>query len=360
MIIAILFGCAADCDSPGTICTIVGTGTAGLGLEGTPADEANLYWPSDLTIGPDGAAWILDWNNHRIVRVDPDEGVLHVVSGNAMVGDGPYDGHVADALWNHPTNLFFDTEHSFVMAAWHNSRIVRLDLEADTIEILAGNGARDYYGDGGSALDAAFDLPAGVAPGSDGRLYVADQANQRVRCIDGDGVIQTVVGSGDVGFAGDGGPALAASLSAEVSQNADPGGRVAIDGETMYIADTLNNRVRVVDMASWTIDTLAGDGSNGGPETGDARTSGLFFPRDVAVGPDGAVYIADSENHCVRRVQDGAITTVAGVCGEEGFRGDGRAAERSLLARPLGIAVGDDGALWIADSWNHRIRRVAP
>lgn len=363
MILAMfLIGCGADCDAAGTICTVVGTGVGGLGAEGAPADETNLYWPSDLTIGPDGAAWILDWNNHRIVRVDvgAEEPLLEAISGGGMVGDGPFDVPVQDALWNHPTNLIFEPDGSFLFAAWHNSRVMRIDVAADTITHIAGNGARMFAGDGGPALDAAFDLPVAIARGTDGRLYIADQANQRIRCMDADGTVQTVVGTGERGFSGDGGPALSASLQAQVSQNADPGGRIAIDGTRMYVADTLNNRVRVVDMATWTIDTLAGDGSEGGPETGDALTSGLFWPRDVAVGPDGAVFVADTENHCVRRVQDGAIETVAGVCGEEGFNGDHKAADRALLARPLGIEVDPDGALWIADSWNHRVRRVAP
>ena len=129
---------------------------------------------------------------------------------------------------------------------------------------------------------------------------------------------------------------------------------------TRYIADTLNNRIRVVDMVTWTIDTLAGDGSEGGPETGDALTSGLYWPRDIAVGPDGSVYVADSENHCVRRIFDGEIETVAGICGEPGMGKDNRLGTDSNLVRPLGLDVGPDGAVWIADSWTHRIRRVAP
>jgi len=360
---AVVSGCGYhDCDEPGAICTVAGTGRGGLGLDGMVATEADLYWPSDLTVGPDGNPWILDWNNHRIVTVDlsAEEPTLDVITGNAMVGDGPFDVPLEDALWNHPTNILFEDGGTFLFAAWHNSRVIRIDPVGGTIEHIAGNGQRTFNGDGGPALLAAFDLPVGLAYGEDGRLYVADQANQRVRCIEVDQTIGTVVGNGNPTYAGDGGAALEASLQSQVSQNADPGGRIAIDGTTMYIADTLNNRIRIVDMVTWTIDTYAGDGSEGGPETGDALTSGLYWPRDVEIGPDGSVYVADSENHCVRRIFDGEIETVAGICGVPDVGKDNRLATDSNLVRPLGIDVGPDGALWIADSWTHRIRRVAP
>jgi sugar lactone lactonase YvrE len=355
-----LFGCNPDCDESGTACVVAGMGYGGLGADGGVARETPLYWPADVTLSPAGVPYVVDWNNHRVVRFqgEPDDLVLDVVSGGGMVGDGPLDGNVSTALWNHPTNLVFRDEDYVVMAAWHNSRVIAFDLANDQVEHLAGNGQRAFGGDGGPALDAVFDLPSAVLYGPDGQLYVTDQANQRIRCIDDDAIVTTVVGNGERGGDGDGGPALEASLRMEVSQNADPGGRLATDGEAIYIADTLNNRVRRIDFATWTIDTVVGNGGIQDRGTGVDEV-GLYNPRDVAIAPDGTMYIADSGNHCVRRVQDGVVDTALGTCGQAGYGRDGAAAEFAL-DRPLGLDVGADGALWVTDTWNHRIVRVAP
>lgn len=361
-LVLLLLGCNPDrCDEPGAICTVMGTDAAGQARDGTCADQSPLYWPSDVTIAPNGEPWVLDWNNHRILALpEGDEcTVVDVVSGTTLTGDGPIGGPASTARWNHPTNLVLRPDGTLVFAAWHQSRVVGIDPEADTTWLVAGNGERAFTGDGGPAVDAAFDLPVGIAYGDDGRLYVADQANQRVRCVDEDGTVATVIGDGEPTYDGDGGHALDASLHSDTSQNAEPGGRITIDGQVMYIADTLNMRVRVVDMDTWTIDTFAGDGEPWN-ESDDPLEASLFWPRDVAVGPDGAVYIADSEHHCVRVVRDGTIGTAAGVCGEQGFDGDEGPGTEALLSRPYGIDVGPDGALWIADTFNHRLRRVAP
>jgi hypothetical protein len=353
-----------NCDEPGVICTIVGNGETGLANEGDAAMDARLYWPSDVTIGPDGNPWVLDWNNHRIITFQPDaDGESHLVriTGNALVGDGPFDVPATDAYWNHPTNLVFKPDGTFVFAAWHNSRVIGVDPVANTLDMLAGNGGRAFSGDGGPATEAGFDLPVAVQYDDDGKLYVADQANWRIRCIDVDGTITTVVGNGEQAFGGDGGPALEASLNNERSQNAEPAGRIAIANGMMYIADTSNERIRVVDMTTWTIDTFAGTGEMGtGADGDDALSTGFHAPRDVAVGPDGAVYVADTDNSCVKKIADGEVTVVAGTCGEEGFDGDGHEATTALLDHPLGLDVTADGAVWIADTYNQRIRRITP
>ncbi len=360
----LLIGCGDPCEKPGRICTVVGRGDAGLAPDGTCADESPLYWPSDLTIGPDEHPWILDWNNHRMITVDLDAPKkcrpIHVITGNGLVGDGP-PGTASTAYWNHPTNIAFAEDGTYVFAAWHNSRVVGVDPNSDETWYVAGTGARDFGGDGGPAAEAMFDLPSGVAYGPDGRLYVADQANQRIRAIDADGIITTVVGNGEAGGGGDGGPALEASLQSEGSQDAAPAGRIVFHENTLYIADTSNHRIRAVDTDTWMIDTIAGDGDV--TPTGDdvdALEGSLHFPRDVAVAENGDVYIADSEDHCVRRVRDGQMTIVAGVCGEKGFDGDRGPGTEALLFRPYGIDVAPDGSLWIADTFNHRIRRVSP
>lgn len=360
MWMVLLFGgCSDPCGESGDICTIAGTGEASFGDAGLDARDSALYWPSDVTVAPDGQPWVVDWNNHRILRLEGDveQGyVTEVITGGGYTGDGPLDGPLSTAHWNHPTGIAFRDDGVAIMAAWHNSRVVGLDAEQDTIEHLAGTGWRAFDGDGGPAVDATFDLPSSTAYGDDGRLYVSDQANQRIRCIEPDGTIVTVVGSGVRDYTGDGGPALEATLEAEVSQNADPGGRITIHEGRLYIADTLNNAIRVVDMDTWIITSLVG---RPGPDTIDAQPR-LSWPRDVAMGPDGWLYVADSENHCIRRFRDGEQETVAGVCTQPGFDGDGGPATEALLYRPLGIDVAPDGGVLIADTYNNVVRYIRP
>lgn len=363
LLLAFAAGCGAPCDEPGTICTVMGTGDAGLAVAGASAADSPLYWPTDVTIGPDGSPWLADWNNHRIIELpgSEDDRTVRLITGNAFVGDGPWETVPASqALWNHPTNLEFRDDGTFVFAAWHNSRVIGVDPSADTTWLIAGNGARAFGGDDGPGPSAAFDLPSSVNIADDGGLYISDQANYRIRHIAPDGIITTVVGSGEGDFCGDDGPALTACLLSERSQDAEPAGRIDRDGTTLYIADTGNNRIRAVDLDTMTIRTVAGDGGSKVGTDGDALSFSLRSPRDVAVGPDGALYIADSNDHCIRKLVDGNLTTIAGVCGEEGFDGDHGDATEALLNKPAGIDVDPDGVVWVADTFNQRLRRIQP
>jgi sugar lactone lactonase YvrE len=197
-----------------------------------------------------------------------------------------------------------------------------------------------------------------------GALYLVDTRNLRVRRIGSDGIITTVVGTGVRGNAGDGGSPLAAQLSFQKgTDNPEPGGGLAIDAAgRLYIVDTENQRIRRVDFALDLIETVAGNGTAGfSGDGGQAYQASLNYPRDAEIGPDGRLYIADTDNHRVRAVDltTGIITTVAGN-GHPGFAGDGAPPAQAALNRPFGIAFGPDGALLVADTFNNRIRRVAP
>ena len=348
-------------ESSGTICTYMGTGFAGLGGENEPRQETPLYLPQDLTIGPDGRAWVLDWNNHRVRVVEPDDRT-HTVIGTGELGDAD-EGHAHHTGLNHPTHVAFDPQGRLVLSAWHNSKVMRMDLATGVLETIAGTGKRSYGGDGGPATQAILDLPVATAFGPDGSMYIADQANQRVRRVDPQGAISTVVGTGESGFGGDGGPALEAKLQGPVGQAASPSGKIAMDAEgNLYIADSGNQRVRKV-TPDGVITTVAGSGAEEG-EIGEgvpAVEARLARPTDVALGPDGSLYIADTDHSCIRKVDPaGLLHTVAGVCGEAGDSGDGGPAKEARLSRPFGIEVGADGTLYVADTYNHRIRVVRP
>mgnify|MGYP002632548813 CR=1 FL=1 len=406
-------GCAAEADPcgdkiPGTICTFMGTGTAGLGHDGVAPEAVRLYWPQDLAFGPEGHPYVLDWNNHRVRTVD-DDGLVRTVVGTGELGDAP-DGDATATRLNHPTHVAFDPTGRLILSAWHNSKVAKVDVANNHFEAICGTGGRDYGGDGGPAIDAVLDLPVATVFDSQGRMIIADQGNQRLRRVEHDGTIDTIFGpnkdwidpsqayvcaagtkppvgckickaseAGDpackveprkrpVGFAGDGGKGGDARMFSYFSQAAAPAGRIAIDDkDAIYIADTGNHRIRKMDNAG-NVSTVAGSGASvytpedpGGfsGDGGPATTARLKQPRDVAVGSDGTIFIADTENHCVRAVSpDGIIRTFAGVCGRKGDGAAGGAANQTRLNRPHGVVIGPDGSLYIADTDNHRVRVV--
>ena len=354
--------------SPGAICTVVGTHFAGLGDDGLDPLETDLYLPQDVTIGPNGNPYVVDWNNHRI-RVVENNAVRTMV-GTGYLGDaldpasGKFEGPAREINLNHPTHVLFADNGDMIISAWHNSQVLRYVAETDTVERVCGTGKRAFNGDDKPAWQTDFDLPVATAWTPDGGLLISDQANQRIRRVDGRGeaaTVTTVVGTGDKGYSGDGGPALEATIQLPTSQSAPPAGRIVTDNVgQIFLADTVNNVVRKID-TSGVITTLAGIGTPGNGADGLATACALNTPADVAVDSVGNVYIADTMNSCIRKVGvDGQISTAAGQCGKRGYKGDGAAATKALLDRPYGVEVASDGTLWIADTHNQVIRVVYP
>jgi len=365
----------SQCD-PGDICLWFGTPeAAGMSIDGTPRTEGATFWVVDVIFSPfDNQAIVMDWNNHRIVTFDEDD-KLRVLSGvEGRLGDGP-EGPAELAEWNHPTDIAWLSDGSVVMAAWHNSRIVKFDADFETMEFISGTGNRDFSGDGGPALDAVLDLPCGIRVDEDDNILISDMANQRIRQITPDGIIDTVAGSGAHGFNGDG-AALETMLASPALQRAEPAFKIDYAAGLLYIADTHNGRIRTFDPVTGIIETIAGmgetppDSDNGtvctagcgySGDGGPATEAMLDTPSDVAVAQDGSVYIADTENSCVRVVDpDGTIRTFAGICGERGYSGDFGPADEALLHRPFGVAVDADDNVYISDTYNSIIRVVEP
>lgn len=218
------------------------------------------------------------------------------------------------------------------------------------IQTVAGS---DFAADGASALTAVLSQTEGIAVDSSGAIYVADADGNRVRKITPDGRIQTVAGTGVPGFAGDGGSSTAALLS-------HPYG-VAVDARgDLYIADLGNARVRKIS-PDGVIRTIAGGGAivpGGNGDGGPATSAQLLEPRNVAIDPDGTLYISDFGTHRVYRISPGGILTTLTGTGNAGFSGDGGSAQLAQLNSPAGVASDSNGALYIADSANNRIRKV--
>ena len=350
-------------NAAGVISTVAGTEERG---DGGPAVDARLRNPSGVAADGTGNLFIADTDNHQIRKVDA-AGTITTIAGSgetglfggAFGGDG---GPAIQAALDRPSGVAADGAGNLFIADMDNHRIRKVD-PAGVISTVAGTGVFGSGGDGGPAVDARLFYPKGVAVDGAGNLFIADMDNHRIRKVDPAGVISTVAGTGEFfgGFGGDGGPAIQADLDS-------PSG-VAVDGAgNLFIADMGNHRIRKVDAAG-TITTIAGSGETGffgggfsgdGGDGGPAIQADLDSPSGVAVDGAGNVFIADRDNHRIRKVDAaGVISTVAGT-GVFGFGGDGGPADLAQLRRPYDVALDGTGNLYIADSSNHRIRVLTP
>lgn len=361
-------GGESDCiDEPGVICTWAGTGEEAFDGDGNDLRESSFYWPVDITFASSGT-YILDWNNHR-VRLVTEDGTLQTVVGNDFVGDGPGDlsdqqapgAPGVEVTLNHPTQMLELPDGNMLLTSWHNHKLRHYDPETGMVYIICG-GAAGYEGDGGPARQAKLNQPQWVALGPDESLYILDQRNQVVRMIDGDDIMHTVAGTpGEAGFSGDGASPLEAQFNFPTGSNPPPTGGILLDADgRLYVADTLNHRIRVIDFEQDTIETLAGTGEPGfSGDGGPADEAQINNPRKLTIGPDGRLYFGDEYNHRIRAVdlETGIITTVAGN-GEAGFSGDGGSPTSASLNRPVGVTFSPEGDMYIVDTNNNRIRRV--
>lgn len=412
--VALVTGCGPEgeppCDTevPGNICTIAGNGENGYDpdadTEALVALEARLSLPQDVLAAPDGTLFILDWNNHRIRRLDQD-GMLHWMAGQGELGgslDDPANGD-----FNHPTNIIFDeTGDNILIAAWHNSKVRKLSVDTGLIVDTCGDGKRAYFGDDGPALTASLDLPTSLALDPDKQLVIMDQANQVLRVVDKAGDIHLLAGRcmidvpepcapdqepvqcpagpngpsgkwtcGDPavqcskacspGYGGDDLPAEDLRMSQPFGQSAWPAGRIVYDPKgNLYFADTSNHLIRRLD-TDGVVRRVAGQPPQDGvPQSGYSGDGGpaldalLDTPVDLALAGDGTLYFTDVYNHCVRAIHpDGTIHRVAGQCGTKGTGGDGGAALDALLKLPFGLEW-SAGRLFVADTGNNVIRTI--
>ena len=341
-------------DPSGTVTTVAGSGRWLYDGDGGPAIKAALYYPEGVAVDSTGNLYIADTLNNRVRRVDPS-GTITTVAGTGVVGGGGDGGPATEAQLAFPKGVAVDADDNLYIADNENGRIRRID-RSGTITTIAGIGDGDFSGDGGPAIGARLDSPTGVAVDSGGNLYIADTENHRIRRVDRSGAISTVAGTGVGGYGGDGGPATEAQLR-------EPSGLALDSSGTVYIADTWNNRVRMID-SSGVISTVAGNekpssrGDRG--DHGPAIQAPLEQPVNVAVDSAGNLFIVESGTYRVRRVDtSGTISTVAGN-GKRAYSGDGGPATESALGAPQGVVADSSGNIYIADSANHRVRRVDP
>ncbi len=389
----------------GMIRTVVGSGEAGWSGDGGAAVAARLNEPKAVALDHDGNLLIADSENHVIRKVDRRSGLITTVAGCTSSHDSPLtvmnraavpatddplsegsssaeaafvqqsdlsgtvryvvngvgstkrfagDGGLAlDALLNFPTAIAADAEGDLYIADTMNHRIRRVDARTGRITTIAGVGLPRFGGDGGPSVAAGLNEPAAlVVQGA--RLYVADQSNNRIRMVDlRTGLITTVAGTGTATFNGDGRPATEAAL-------AGPSGlTIGTDGR-LYIADTFNGRIRAVDPATGIIETVVGDGGEYRYQGEmEAASPSLSRPSGIALDLEGNVFMTDSDNHLVRRWDRvaGRIDRAAGT-GNANYGGDGKTPLEASLNYPFGIVMGQENHLFVADTFNHRIREI--
>lgn len=332
----------------GAISTIAGTGQPGFGAEGDLASSAQLNFPRDLVVEPNGSILVLDTNNNRLRRFTPG-GRMTTVAGSGVLGFYGDSQPATVAQFASPWGLAVDRAGNIYIADTMNDRIRKITPDG-TVTTIAGQTGSGFSGDNGPAGFARLSKPTGLAVDAAGNLYIADTGNHRVRRISPQGVITTYAGTGTAGFSGDAGPAAQAQLNMPESLAIDAAGN-------LYIADTGNHRVRQVSPQG-IITTVAGSDPGAG-DNGPAASALLFQPSGAVFDASGNLYVADTLNHRVRRIgRDGNITAVAGT-GSPGYSGDNGFAARAQLNQPNGLAFDSAGNLYIADTGNHVIRRVA-
>lgn len=340
-------------EAPTAVFTLAGNGIFGFAGDGAPATGATLALPRRVTLDNKGNLLIADVGNHRVRLVDASTGLISTVAGSGLRGYGGDHGPAIEAGLFRPTDVAVNAAGQVFIADQENHRIRRVDCNG-VITTVAGNGSKGFSGDHGPATSAALSSPTAIALDAQANLFIVDRDNHRIRRVAADsGEITTVAGNGDFGFSGDGGPAVSASLTFPRGIAVGPDG-------SLYLADVGNNRIRKVDVSSGVISTVAGNGEkNSKGDGGPAVQASLAFPISIAVDEAGDIYIADRFNHRIRRVDaaSGVIRTIAGT-GACGFGGDRGPAAEATLAFPNGVAVDGFGRVLIADLQNHRIRCV--
>lgn len=338
------------------ITTVAGTGAPDFKGDGAAALAAGLSNPRGIAADAAGNVYISDSTNNRVRKIDAATGTITTVAGNGnrdYSGDG---GPAVKASIAFPMGLTVDREGHLYIADARNHRIRRVDAKTGIITSVAGQGMRGLGGDNGPALSALLSYPTSVTVDEEGNLYIADSENGGIRRVDKKtGIISSVVGEGTPGAKTDssGTPTIRGLFVAPVG--------LIYDGKgSLYVADSFLNRIKKVELATRKVTIVAGKGVNqfcgdGGP----AKEACLNQPASVAIDGAGNVYIADAGNDRVRKVdiKSGIVTTVAGS-GQRGFSGDNGPAAKASLAFPTGVAVDPQGRLLIVEPTNNRARRV--
>jgi streptogramin lyase len=337
------------------ITTIAGTGQPEDGGDGGLATKTNIGEPFGVEIGPNGALYITEVRNHRVRRLDLKSGELTTVAGCGKKGYSGDGGPATEAQLNEPYEVSFDKAGNMYLVEMQNHLVRVVDAKSKVIRTIAGTGKAGFAGDGGPAVKAEFRQPHSIALDDAGNVYIADIGNHRIRRIDAKtGIIDSIAGNGEKQLPQDGEGAKGKPVLGPRS--------LCISGERLWVCLREGNSVWRLDLKQDRWQHVAGTGKQGYTgDQGDAQTATFAGPKGIALGPDGAIFVADTENNVIRKIRSSTITTIAGSGPKSaGLPGDGGEATKAVLARPHGVCVGPDGAVYIGDTNHHRVRRVSP
>ncbi len=331
----------------GIVTTVLGGTTV---HDGEHATQGFLTGPGGICVAPDGDVYFADVWSQRIRAIDAETGAIRTVAGNGARAYGGDGGPATEAYLGNPYDVSVDSMGRALIADTRHGHVRTVDIDG-VIRGVAGAAFTWDKGDGGPALNANLMRVEAVAHGPDGDVYIGDGVG-RIRKIDAvTGVIDTVAGIGVNGFSGDGGPATSARIGNPTAIRFDGGGN-------LYFSDCDQHVVRKVD-TDGVITTVVGTGEAGfSPDGTPATKARIEYPYGLAVGADGVLYVSDTHNNRVRRVTaDGTLETVAG--GDiPGYAGDGGPATEASLNQPHGLTLYGDDILLISDHFNHRVRAV--
>jgi DNA-binding beta-propeller fold protein YncE len=335
------------------VITLAGTGKAVYSGDGGEAVQAGVGGPFGISLGPDGALYVCEISNHVIRRIDEKTGTISTVAGSGKKGYAGDGGPATKAMLNEPYEVRFDSAANMFFVEMKNHLVRRVDLKTGVISTVAGNGTLGFSGDGGPATKAQLSSPHSITLDNAGNVYICDIGNHRVRKVDSKtGLITTFAGTGEKKPTPDG-----ASLSGTPLNGPRA---LDFDGKhSLYLALREGNAVYRIDLKSKTLHHLAGTGKKGyAGDGGNAKQALLSGPKGIALGPNGDIYLADTESHTIRviRKKSGTIHTIVG----DGSLGDGPAgnALKCRLARPHGVYIDTAGNVYIGDSSNHRVRKL--
>jgi uncharacterized protein (TIGR03437 family) len=338
----------AWCQAPSfTISTVAGTGVAGSSGDGGPAVSAELNGPRGVTVDASGNLYIAEFYGQRLRMVNTS-GIITTVAGNGNPGYSGDGGQATSASLDGPYRVTIDAAGNIYIPDSGNS-VVRKVATDGTITTVAGNGSSGYSGDGGLATSASLNYPEAVAFDAAGNYYIADEGANVIRKVDTAGIITTFAGTGAAAYTGDGGPAASATLDGPVGVAIDAAGDV-------YISDQENNVIRKVN-TSGIITTVVGTGKVGfSGDGGPAIAAEMYYPASIGLDASGNLYIPDINNYRIRvLLTNGNIQTVAGD-GIEGYGGDDGPALDAEINAPRSVAAAANGNVYIGDFGNNRVR----
>lgn len=349
-----LFGWVSAC--AGEVRAVAGTGKAGFAGDGGPAARAGVGGPFGVVIGPDGGLYVCEITNHVIRRIDLETQLVSTVAGTGGRSGYSGDGEPANqALLNEPYEIRFDSGGHMFFVEMKNNIVRRVDARSGVISTVAGSGRAGFSGDGGPATQATLSQPHSIVLDHSNNLYICDIGNHRIRRVDlATGIISTFAGTGERKPTPDGAPLDKTPLNGPRALDYD-------GDHSLYLALREGNAVYRIDLETKSLHHLAGTGEKGFSGDGDdARQAKLSGPKGIALGPNGDVYLADTESHTIRviRKASGFIETIVG----DGQIGDGPDGSplSCRLARPHGVFVDRESRVYIGDSENNRVRVFNP